>query len=208
MYGLFLFNSHNTIIFGNIIERNYIGIYLVESNFNRIVDNSFLYNPNPYEQIDCIGNTFNNNQIVTSEGLTIVIIIIIIISSLGAIVTIPSIIIVKKRRKKKRVIPLNEIDKIVGKEEYELIVLKKKILILGTVFDRLHISEIAEECESDLEKTTSVVKEMIENRELSAKFKLKINHVIFKQKDISSEIDKLLEIYDKWEKLKYSEKKL
>ena len=207
-YGLFLFNSHNTIISGNIIERNYIGIYLVESNFNRIVDNSFLYNPNPYEQIDCIGNTFNNNQIITFEGLINLIIIIIIISSLGATITISSIIIVKKRRKKKRVIPLDEIDKIVGKEEYELIVLKKKILNLGTVFDRLHISEIAEECESDLEKTTSVVKEMIENRELSAKFKLKTNHVIFKQQDIASEIDKLLEIYDKWENLKYSEKKL
>lgn len=206
-YGLFLFNSHSNIIFGNIIERNYIGIYFVESNFNRIVDNSFLYNQYPFVQIDSTGNTFNNNQIIPSEVPIIVITIIIIISSIGATITILSIIIVKKRRKKKQVIPLYEIDKIIRNEEYELIRLKKKILNLGTVFDRLHISEIAEECKSDLEKITSVVKEMIENRELSAKFKLKTNYVIFKQQDIASEIDKLLEIYDKWEKLKYSEKK-
>lgn len=57
------------------------------------------------------------------------------------------------------------------KEELAKIKIKKTILDLGTRFPRLQVAEIAEECEIDMDQLIiDIIEEMIDNKEIYAKF--------------------------------------
>ena len=60
--GISLSNSDENDIIGNIINQNGIGLELWQSNYNFIKDNTLLNNEICILEIDCIGNTFENND--------------------------------------------------------------------------------------------------------------------------------------------------
>jgi parallel beta-helix repeat protein len=60
--GISLANSDDSDILGNIINQNGIGLELWQSNYNFIKDNTLHNNEICILEIDCIGNTFENND--------------------------------------------------------------------------------------------------------------------------------------------------
>ena len=83
---------------------------------------------------------------------------------------------------------------------------KKKLLELGTQFEHLRVSEIAERC-GVLEGTAvSILKEMIKNKEIYAKYYKTESLVTFDQQLITEEIDQLMETYRNWEKKTFGKK--
>ena len=200
-FGLYIFESHDNIFSQNVIERNQIGLYLVDSNYNQIFNNKFIYNQDAYKQVNCIGNSFYDNEIITLPSVDPILIIIIttsiIISSLC--ITI-SIIKLRKKKQRRLYIPVEKISKLIENEDYKVIQLRKKIVDLGTKFDKLNVSEIAEELNVELETIKILIKSMIESQELSAKLNEKSDFVEFNFTEISAKIDQLMLIYDDWEK--------
>jgi parallel beta-helix repeat protein len=200
-FGLYIFESHDNIFSQNVIERNQIGLYLVDSNYNQIFNNKFIYNQDAYKQVNCIGNSFYDNEIITLPSVDPILIIIIttsiIISSLC--ITI-SIIKLRKKKQRRLYIPVEKISKLIENEDYKVIQLRKKIVDLGTKFNKLNVSEIAEELNVELETIKILIKRMIESQELSAKLNEKSDFVEFNFTEISAKIDQLMLIYDDWEK--------
>lgn len=89
------------------------------------------------------------------------------------------------------------------KEELARKKIKKSILDLGTRFPRLQVSEIAEECEINMEQLViNIIKEMIENKEIYGKYFKSTKSVAFDQQANINEIDKLLASYEDWEEKK------
>lgn len=83
---------------------------------------------------------------------------------------------------------------------------KKKLLELGTQFEHLRVGEIAERC-GVLERTViSILKEMIKNNEIYAKYYKTESLVVFDQQLITKEIDQLMETYRNWEKKEFGKK--
>ncbi len=103
--GINLKNSNYNEIIGNIINNHSIGIYLEKSDYNNISDNDLRYNENPYEELDCEGNLFENNKGVeelhgTEFPLVVVLIFMIPII---AIMFISGIVVIKKKYSKIKV---------------------------------------------------------------------------------------------------------
>jgi len=85
-------------------------------------------------------------------------------------------------------------------------IVKKKLLELGTQFEHLRIGEIAERC-GVLERTVvSILKEMIKNKEIYAKYYKTESFVTFDQQLITEEIDQLMENYRNWERRTFGKK--
>ncbi len=98
LYGIYLDNSHNNDITGNTINYNRIGIYFYESNYNTIANNDLRYNDKPYEEVDCVGNTFENNLGIRRETpFPFDILLIILIVVIAIVGVIAAALIVKKR---------------------------------------------------------------------------------------------------------------
>jgi len=84
--------------------------------------------------------------------------------------------------------------------------IKSSILDLGTKFVRLQIIEIAEECGIENDLIISTVKEMIDNKEIYAKYFESSKSVAFNQQANIDEIDKLMATYKEWEDKKVEKK--
>lgn len=79
-------------------------------------------------------------------------------------------------------------------------IIKKKVLELGTNVDRLFISEIMKGTNIDDEDLViSVLKEMIEKKEIYAEYFSTSKSIAFDLQANIEEIDKLMEIYREWE---------
>lgn len=85
------------------------------------------------------------------------------------------------------------------RKETDLLLVKKTILKLGTMFDRLDIHEISEKCGIDKSSIISVIKEMVNNKEIYAEYFKSTNSVAFNQRANIDEIDELMEKYKQWE---------
>lgn len=82
----------------------------------------------------------------------------------------------------------------------EKTILKKTILNLGTRFIELEIRDISEKSYLNIKKVKDLVKEMIENNEIYATYNEYTKLVQFDQDANLEEIDKLMQIYESWEK--------
>ena len=85
-------------------------------------------------------------------------------------------------------------------------IIKKTVLNLGTKFGRLQVKEIAEECGVENDLIVATVKEMIENKEIYAKYFESSKSVAFNQQANIDEIDKLMSAYKDWEDKKLGKK--
>lgn len=83
--------------------------------------------------------------------------------------------------------------------EIEEVTIKKTILDLGTNYTRLKITEIAEKSKALHVNIIVVVKKMIQNKEIYAEYFESSQSVAFDLQKNIDEIDKLMEIYEKWE---------
>ena len=83
--------------------------------------------------------------------------------------------------------------------EIEGVTIRKTILDLGTNYTRLKITEIAEKSKAVHVTIIAVVKKMIENKEIYAEYFESSQSVAFDLQKNIDEIDKLMEIYEKWE---------
>ena len=83
--------------------------------------------------------------------------------------------------------------------EIEEVNIRKTILDLGTNYTRLKIAEIAEKSKALHVTIIAVVKKMIENKEIYAEYFESSQSVAFDLQKNIDEIDKLMEIYEKWE---------
>ena len=77
--------------------------------------------------------------------------------------------------------------------------IKNVILQLGTQFARLQIIEIAEECGEDEDLIVTTVKNMIEGKQIYAKYFERSRAVAFNLQANIDDIDKLMAIYKQWE---------
>jgi len=77
--------------------------------------------------------------------------------------------------------------------------IKNAILNLGTRFDRLHISEIAEKCGESEINILKVAKDMIQRKEIYAEYFSSTQSVVFDKKANIIEIDALMDHFKKWE---------
>jgi hypothetical protein len=77
--------------------------------------------------------------------------------------------------------------------------IRKTILDLGTNYTRLKIAEIAEKSKALHVTIIAVVKKMIENKEIYAEYFESSQSVAFDLQKNIDEIDKLMEMYEKWE---------
>ncbi len=77
--------------------------------------------------------------------------------------------------------------------------IKKNILDLGTQFSQLEIVDIAERCSLNQEKIETVLRRMIENKEIFANYSIITKIIEFDQDLNIEEIDGLLMIYKEWE---------
>lgn len=149
------------------------------------INDSFgIYN---YEEVVIVKDT-SDNILITS----------IIIGLLAAISISSAGIIVWKRKFSGRSLYVKSPEKIK--------LVKKKLLELGTQFEHLRVGEIAERC-GVLEGTAiSILKEMIKNKEIYAKYYKTESLVTFDQQLITEEIDQLMETYRNWEKKTFGKK--
>ena len=85
------------------------------------------------------------------------------------------------------------------RKETDLNLVKKTILKLSTMFDRLDIHEVSEKCGIDKNSIISVIKEMVNNKEIYAEYFKSSNSVAFNQRANIDEIDKLMEKFKQWE---------
>lgn len=84
--------------------------------------------------------------------------------------------------------------------------IKNTILNLGVKFGRLQVVEIAEECGESNKLIITTVKEMIENKEIYARYFSSTQTVAFDQQANIDEIDALMKQYKKWEEEGISKK--
>ncbi|TFF95895.1 MAG: hypothetical protein EU547_07020 [Promethearchaeota archaeon] len=84
--------------------------------------------------------------------------------------------------------------------EEDKLIIKKKILELGTQFPQLKIKEISEETGKNYKQVENVIKEMIEKKEINAEFFKSSKSISFDQKANIREIDNLMELYKEGEK--------
>ena len=84
--------------------------------------------------------------------------------------------------------------------EVKVAIIKSTILDLGTKFGRLEVKEVAEECGEDEELIVKTVKEMIEGKEIYAKYFDSSRAVAFNLQANIDEIDSLMDKYKQWEK--------
>ncbi|MFX1525649.1 MAG: hypothetical protein ACFFCC_19235 [Promethearchaeota archaeon] len=82
--------------------------------------------------------------------------------------------------------------------EFEAII-RKKILSLGTNYTRLKISEVSEKTNAFQTTIVSVVKTMIENKEIFAEYFENSQSLAFNLQANIDEIDKLMMMYHRWE---------
>ncbi len=85
-------------------------------------------------------------------------------------------------------------------QEVKVAIIKSTILDLGTKFGRLEVKEVAEECGEDEELIVRTVKEMIEGKEVYAKYFDSSRAVAFNLQANIDEIDSLMDKYKLWEK--------
>jgi hypothetical protein len=126
-----------------------------------------------------------------SNNFVIILLIIIIVVIVGVSGIVSYYQVVKKRGKFK--------PKRFKIKKERVIYIKKQILEIGTKFDRLQITEIAEICEEDSELISSIIKEMIKEGEIYAEYFEPSNTVNFDQQTIINEIDSLMASYKEWE---------
>ena len=91
-------------------------------------------------------------------------------------------------------------------QEVRIAKIKSSILDLGARFGRLQIIEIAEECGIENDLIISTIKEMIDNKEIYAKYFESSKSVAFNQQANIDEIDKLMATYKEWEDKKVEKK--
>ena len=85
-------------------------------------------------------------------------------------------------------------------ERLAKIKVKKTILDLGTRFTRLQVAEIAEECKvKNNQLIVEIIKEMIYNKEIYAKYFESTKSIAFDQQTNIEEIDRLMDAYKEWE---------
>ena len=81
--------------------------------------------------------------------------------------------------------------------------IKKTILDLGTKFTRLQIMDISEKSGiQEEESIIEVISDMIKNKEIYAEYFKDSKSIAFNQQANIDEIDKLMEVYDKWQEKK------
>ncbi len=86
---------------------------------------------------------------------------------------------------------------------------KKKILELGTKYDRLEIKEIMEisNIEANLEDfVVKTINDMINNKEIYAEYFSSSKSIAFNSQANMDEIDNLMKVYEEWEKNKVNKK--
>jgi hypothetical protein len=84
-------------------------------------------------------------------------------------------------------------------DHYIITIIRKSILYLGTKFTRLHITEIAEECGQNEKLIISIIKDMIQNKEIYAQYFSSTKSIAFDQQANINEIDNLMKAYKDWE---------
>ncbi len=104
----------------------------------------------------------------------------------------------------KRLDVRNELKELLNQTKINKI--KNIILKLGTQFGRLQVIEIVEECKEEEHLIVSTINQMIEKKEIYAKFFESSKSVAFDQQTNIDEIDKLMEQYRQWEKEGISKK--
>ncbi|MFX1557625.1 MAG: PCI domain-containing protein [Promethearchaeota archaeon] len=92
---------------------------------------------------------------------------------------------------------LNTSLKVLKHEEESSI--KQNILDLGTQFTQLELQDIAERCFLNQEKVDKILNKMIANKEIFAKYNSETKVIQLDQDINIEEIDKLMQIYKKWE---------
>lgn len=80
--------------------------------------------------------------------------------------------------------------------------IRKTILDFGTKLTRLKVDEIAEKTKTFHATIIDVVNDMIESREIYARYFESSNSVVFNQEKNIEEIDGLMTMYSEWEKVK------
>ncbi|MFX0037173.1 MAG: right-handed parallel beta-helix repeat-containing protein [Candidatus Hermodarchaeota archaeon] len=101
--GIYFENSNSNYIMENNINNNTNwGLYLVKSNYNSISNNEVCDNFKPLEEVECEGNTFNNNNwCIDKNGFPPEIVVIIVISIAGIIFAVGMIVFRRKTSKKR-----------------------------------------------------------------------------------------------------------
>lgn len=85
--------------------------------------------------------------------------------------------------------------------------IKNLVLDLSTRFTRLEIQEIGEKCGiTNEELIATVLKEMINNKEIYAEYFSSSKSIAFDQMSNLREIDNLMEIYNSWEQSAFKKK--
>ena len=88
----------------------------------------------------------------------------------------------------------------------KVLLIKRTVFDLCTKFARLQIIEIAEECGVANKLIISTVKEMIDRKEIYAKYFESSKSVVFDQQANINEIDKLMSTYRDWEDKEFGKK--
>ena len=79
------------------------------------------------------------------------------------------------------------------------LMIKRLLLDFGTKYSQLEIRDISEKTSMNRAKVEKVITKMIENSEIYANYTSENKLITFKKESNIEEIDKLMEIYQKWE---------
>ncbi|MHA2035792.1 MAG: NosD domain-containing protein [Promethearchaeota archaeon] len=146
---------------------------------------------------DTVGIYSYQEVIVRKNTQNITLIIVIAVISSIAVISVASIIVWKRKFSGKTLFV---------KDPEKIKDVKRKLLELGTEFEILRVNEIAESCGVLERSVISILKDMIKNNEIYAKYHKTENLVEFDQQLITQEIDQLMETYRQWEEREYGKR--
>ncbi len=95
---------------------------------------------------------------------------------------------------------------ITGITNSDIAKIKKLVLNLGTRFIKLEIRDISEKSGLNVKKVENVILEMLKNKEIHANFVKETKIIEFNQEANLEELDKLMKIYENWEKETFKKK--
>ena len=104
--GIILYDSSHNIISVNTANNNEYGVYLYKSNYNNVSGNTLVGNYICWDEIDCEGNIFENNDCGEGDGqdedggIPIEVIVIISVISGGAVIGVATLLLIRRKRKR------------------------------------------------------------------------------------------------------------
>jgi len=113
--------------------------------------------------------------------------------------------------KEKRLKELNQVETECKRIDHEIVQaqVREKILEISNKYPRMQIEEIGEECGIQNQLLIiNLIKDMIKNKKIIAKYYSSTNSIVFDREQISEDIDELIRQFEEWEQKGKQQKKI